>query len=197
METKENQALTFIASLENRLEERSNFLEDAHMEAAIDAQLTTTTSSNSSVFRLPEKNDGKTGNGGSRKIFDDYVNPHAVENCLSPYVPSKADNIAAFLSFVDLSADDVLLDIGCGDGRVCIAATSTIGCRAIGIDVSPLCVESAKKSAREEGIREGICSFFEADMTIDPSVLLSGTLKCFPLNSFYNMICHFIQFSFS
>lgn len=177
MEAKENQTFTFISSLENRLAERSNLLEDAHMEAAIDAQLTTTTSSNSSIFSLSENNVGKTGDSSSRKVFDDYVNPHAVENCLSPYVPSKADNIAAFLSFVELSADDVLLDIGCGDGRVCIAAASTIGCRAIGIDVSPLCVESARKTAREEGISEELCTFFEADMTIEPSVLLGGTLQ--------------------
>jgi cyclopropane fatty-acyl-phospholipid synthase-like methyltransferase len=49
-------------------------------------------------------------------LFDDYVNPNAVSNCLSPYVPTQAERIAAFVSFACLEADDFLLDIGCGDG---------------------------------------------------------------------------------
>ena len=49
------------------------------------------------------------------------------------------------------------------------------GCKAIGLDVSPLCIEMAKKVASEEGMEKGQCSFFELDATIDPRILLSGT----------------------
>ncbi|CAB1117522.1 unnamed protein product [Ectocarpus sp. CCAP 1310/34] len=36
----------------------------------------------------------------------------------------------------DLSADDVVLDVGCGDGRVLVTMAKVLGCRGIGIDVS-------------------------------------------------------------
>jgi len=48
------------------------------------------------------------------------------------------------------------------------------GCRAIGLDVSPLCTSLASKIAEEEGIENGQCSFYEIDATIDPDILLSG-----------------------
>ena len=109
-----------------------------------------------------------------------------------------------------------MLDIGCGDGRVCIAVRKTIGesgssgyfvpkwilsrqeiserwyyfvrllfftliaifyplgCRAIGVDVSPPYIAMARNVAQEENIRESKCAFFEADATVTPDILLSG-----------------------
>ena len=78
-------------------------------------------------------------------------NPNSVANCLSPYVPTKAARISALVSWLNLTgprkndgeptspcaenfprgtsgvSEDVLLDIGCGDGRVCIAASKISG----------------------------------------------------------------------
>jgi len=67
-----------------------------------------------------------------------------------------------------------VLDIGCGDGRVCIAVRKTIGCRAIGVDVSPPYIAMARNVAQEENIHESKCAFFEADATVNPDILLSG-----------------------
>ena len=111
----------FASSLESRLEKRSNQLEEIHLEAAIDAQLTVLGGSDVEVRH--EKN---------QVIFDDYTNPNAVANCLSPYVPSSADRIQSFVKWVELApfdghGGDVLLDLGCGDGRVCIAASKISG----------------------------------------------------------------------
>jgi 2-polyprenyl-3-methyl-5-hydroxy-6-metoxy-1,4-benzoquinol methylase len=163
----------YISSLEHRLDARSEELEVIHMEAAIDAQLTDTTTDSSAanpVIAQPVSSSERQ----ETLLFDDYVNPNAVSNCLSPYVPSQAERIAAFVSFAGLEADDFLLDIGCGDGRVCIAAATMAGCRTAGIDVSPPCIDMAKKIAREEGLSESQCVFFEADMTMNPDVLLAG-----------------------
>lgn len=41
-----------------------------------------------------------------------------------------------FVDREDLSADDVVLDVGCGDGRVLVTMAKVLGCRGIGIDVS-------------------------------------------------------------
>lgn len=117
----------FASRLESRLEKRSDQLEEIHLEAAIDAQLTVLGGSDSNarpVIKVQHEND--------QVIFDDYTNPNAVANCLSPYVPSSADRIQSFVKWVELApfdrhGGDVLLDLGCGDGRVCIAASKLSG----------------------------------------------------------------------
>ena len=101
-------------------------------------------------------------------------------------MPTSAERIAALIQFVNLNDDDVLLDIGCGDGRVCIAATKLTGataaatggscavargCRSIGLDVSPLCINMARQVAREEGLADRV-EFYQTDATVDPKVLL-------------------------
>jgi predicted TPR repeat methyltransferase len=163
----------YVSSLEDRLGTRSDRLEEIHMEAAIDAQLTDTNTDSSAanpVIAPPVVSSAER----KETLFDDYVNPNAVANCLSPYVPTQAERIAAFVSFAGLEADDFLLDIGCGDGRVCIAAATMAGCRTAGIDVSPPCIGMAKEVAKEEGLSESQCAFFEADMTMNPDILLAG-----------------------
>jgi SAM-dependent methyltransferase len=147
----------YLVALEKRLDERSNLLEDIHLEAAIDAQVD------------DEDADNAPGSDCCR-----HSNPNAVENCWSPYVPSQANRIAEFLSFAELKASDVLLDIGCGDGRVCVAAAASVSCRSIGMDVSPPCIAMAKLIAQEEGLSPFQCSFYQADMSADPDVLLNG-----------------------
>jgi 2-polyprenyl-3-methyl-5-hydroxy-6-metoxy-1,4-benzoquinol methylase len=165
----------YISSLEHRLDARSEKLEYLHMEAAIDAQLTDTNTDSSAANPVIAPPVSSTKQ--EETLFDDYVNPNAVSNCLSPYVPSEAERIAAFVSFAGLKADDYLLDIGCGDGRVCMAAATMAGCRTAGIDVSPPCIDMANEVAREEGLNESQCAFFEADMTINPDILLAGECR--------------------
>jgi hypothetical protein len=122
-EASEDDDEHFASRLESRLEERSHQLEEIHLDAAIDAQLTVLGGSESNarpVIEVQREN--------NQVIFDDYTNPNAVANCLSPYVPSSADRIRSFVKWVELApfdghVGDVLLDLGCGDGRVCIAAS--------------------------------------------------------------------------
>jgi hypothetical protein len=104
----------FVSSLEKRLRSKSDKIEELHMEAAIDAEF-------SGMDKAGDKGGGDSGN------------PNSVANCLSPYVPTKAERIAAFVSWVGLKGEtshglgDFLLDIGCGDGRVCTSATKLSG----------------------------------------------------------------------
>mmetsp|Transcript_65628 Transcript_65628/g.148105 ORF Transcript_65628/g.148105 Transcript_65628/m.148105 type:complete len:234 (+) Transcript_65628:245-946(+) len=72
---------------------------------------------------------------------------------LSPFLPSQAATIATFLAMFDcepLGPEDVLLDIGCGDGRVLVAAVLATGCRGVGVDVSPDCIAAAQRMTDEE-----------------------------------------------
>ena len=109
-----NKTKEFVSDLEERLRSKSDKIEELHMEAAIDAEF-------SGMDTDEDKGGGDSGN------------PNSVANCLSPYVPAKAERIAAFVSWVGLKGNtsdgtgDLLLDIGCGDGRVCTSATKLSG----------------------------------------------------------------------
>ena len=169
---KKSEGVNVAVSLESRLQERSDLLEEEHMEAAIDAQLTHVEESPSACVTFSQDIDLDQN---SQVVFDDYKNPNSVKNCLSPYVPSKADRILRFIQMTGINKDDKLLDIGCGDGRVCVIASSQTGCAAVGIDVSPLCIKMAKEISKQEKV-DNLCDFYQADMTIKPSKLFESVL---------------------
>ncbi|CAM9606222.1 unnamed protein product [Ectocarpus fasciculatus] len=73
---------------------------------------------------------------------------------LSPFLPSSPDAMSSFVQMTGLSAGDVVLDVGCGDGRVLVTMAKVLGCRGIGIDVSQACISSAEDIGRAEGVSE-------------------------------------------
>lgn len=118
----------FASSLESRLQDRSDILEELHLEAAIDAQLTVVGGAGTNARPVILSRDENNG----QILFEDYTNPNAVANILSPFVPTAAERIQAFVSWIQLAPfddhdGDILLDLGCGDGRVCIAAAKISG----------------------------------------------------------------------
>jgi len=46
---------------------------------------------------------------------------------------------------------DVVYDLGCGDGRIVIAAARQFGARGVGIDLDPNLIRSAREAAAREG----------------------------------------------
>jgi len=68
------------------------------------------------------------------------------------FVTTPHDVVARMLELAHVSADDVLYDLGCGDGRIVVAAARKYGCRAIGYDLDPLRVAEARALAKEQGV---------------------------------------------
>ena len=66
------------------------------------------------------------------------------------------------LDLAGVSAGDVVHDLGCGDGRICIAAARDYGARAVGVDVEPYWVEQARAKALRAGVA-GLTTFHVAD----------------------------------
>jgi precorrin-6B methylase 2 len=56
------------------------------------------------------------------------------------------------LELAELSEDDVIIDLGCGDGRIVVAAARDYGARGIGIDIDSELIEKAKQLARSSGV---------------------------------------------
>jgi precorrin-6B methylase 2 len=71
---------------------------------------------------------------------------------LSPYVPSPSAVVERLLAFADLQPNDVLFDLGCGDGRIVVAAAKRFGIRAVGVEVDRGRVALARAAARREGV---------------------------------------------
>ena len=80
-----------------------------------------------------------------------------------PYVPTTEEAVQAMLKLADVTKNDVLYDLGCGDGRIVIAAAKSYGTRGVGIDINPVRIAEAKENARKAGV-ENLVRFEENDL---------------------------------
>jgi hypothetical protein len=95
-----------------------------------------------------------------------YPGSHGRENeaDLAPFVPTPMDVVEKMLNTAGVTRDDVLYDIGCGDGRVVIAAARLRGTRGVGIDIDPDLIEESRREARRQGV-DGLTRFIRMDAT--------------------------------
>src|SRR5690349_12803600 len=68
-----------------------------------------------------------------------------------PYVPTPPDLVERMLELAQVRAGDYLIDLGCGDGRIAIAAARR-GARALGVDLDPARVAEAVAAADFAGL---------------------------------------------
>jgi SAM-dependent methyltransferase len=66
-----------------------------------------------------------------------------------PYVPTPPEVVERMLQMADVRAGDYVIDLGCGDGRIAIAAAKR-GAKALGVDIDPARIEDANENARKE-----------------------------------------------
>lgn len=78
------------------------------------------------------------------------------------WVPSLNELVAKMLEIADVSARDVVMDLGSGDGRTVIAAAQ-LGARAIGIEYDPELVELSRNNAAAAGVADR-ATFVTADL---------------------------------
>jgi SAM-dependent methyltransferase len=129
------------------------------------------------IFALPI-----TTNGFETHLSQD--NPS-----LAPFVPSPYDVVQRMLTLAEVTRDDVVYDIGCGDGRIVITAAQRFGARGVGIDIDPQRIAEANANAERAGVQH-LVKFIQQDaMTVDVSeatvvtlyLLSSSNLKLRPL----------------
>ena len=80
-----------------------------------------------------------------------------------PYVPTTEEAVRAMLKLADVNKADIVYDLGCGDGRIVIAAAKTYGARGVGIDIDPDRIREAKENAKKAGV-ENLVRFEENDL---------------------------------
>ncbi len=80
-----------------------------------------------------------------------------------PYVPTSDDVVQAMLDLAEVTSKDVLYDLGCGDGRIVVAAALERNARGFGIDMDPERISEAMEHAGNTGV-EFLVDFFEDDL---------------------------------
>ena len=80
-----------------------------------------------------------------------------------PYVPTTEEAVQAMLKLADVKKTDIVYDLGCGDGRIVIAAAKEYGAHGVGIDINPQRVREAKENAKKAGV-ETLVHFEENDL---------------------------------
>src|SRR5712692_1209357 len=80
-----------------------------------------------------------------------------------PYVPTTDPAVTAMLKLADVKKTDVVYDLGCGDGRIVVAAAKTFGARGVGVDIDPARIAEANANAQKAGV-EKLVRFEETDL---------------------------------
>ncbi len=77
--------------------------------------------------------------------------------------PTSDPVVTAMLKLAGTTKDDVVYDLGCGDGRIVIAAVREFGARGVGIDIDPLRIDQSNANARRAGLTDRV-TFIEEDL---------------------------------
>jgi protein-L-isoaspartate O-methyltransferase len=89
----------------------------------------------------------------------------ASEESLSPvpFITTPDDVVYRMLQLAETSADDVVMDLGSGDGRIVIAAAQKFGARGVGIELDGALVQKSRDNARRAGVADRV-SFIQGDV---------------------------------
>ena len=79
------------------------------------------------------------------------------------YEPSPEPVVQAMTDLAAVKDGDIVYDLGCGDGRIVIAAVKTRGVRGVCVDIDPERVAEARENAGIEGVRDRI-RFVQGDL---------------------------------
>lgn len=86
-----------------------------------------------------------------------------------PYVPTPQAVVDRMLAMAKVTAQDYLIDLGSGDGRIVVTAAKKFGARGFGVDLNPVRIDEANANARKNGVTDKVAFYqrnlFETDLT--------------------------------
>jgi uncharacterized protein (TIGR03000 family) len=91
------------------------------------------------------------------------------------YEPTPQKVVDALLRLAQVTRDDVLWDLGCGDGRIPVTAAKEYGCKACGFDIDPQRIQESLANARKNGVEQlvaiGQRDIFTLDLSKEPTIV--------------------------
>lgn len=90
------------------------------------------------------------------------------------FVPTPVEVVRGMLELADVTSNDVVYDLGSGDGRIVIAAAKDFGARGVGIELDPEVLADARANLEDAKVSDLVTlrqgDFFDADLA-DASVV--------------------------
>jgi len=80
-----------------------------------------------------------------------------------PFITTPDDVVERMLALAGTAADDFVIDLGSGDGRIVIAAAKQFGARGLGVEIDSRLVAQSRENARRAGVA-GRVTFEEGDV---------------------------------
>ena len=84
---------------------------------------------------------------------------------LAPFLPTPMCVVEKMLELAEVDQDDIIYDLGCGDGRIVIAAAERYGAHGVGLDIFPQWIKKSQSNARKAGV-ESLVEFRLEDATM-------------------------------
>src|SRR5687767_5306724 len=96
------------------------------------------------------------------------------------YVPTPQNVVDKMLEVAKIQKDDVLYDLGCGDGRIVVTAAKKFGIKTVGYDIDPQRVKEARANVKKNGV-ENLVAIEQKDIfTLDLTPATVVTLYLLP-----------------
>jgi predicted RNA methylase len=97
------------------------------------------------------------------------VQPPGRPQSLAPFVPTPQDVVERMLELAHVTKDDVVYDLGCGDGRIPITAATKYGAHGVGVDIDPQRIAESQANAKAAGVESLVRFKLQDAMTVDVS----------------------------
>jgi precorrin-6B methylase 2/LEA14-like dessication related protein len=68
------------------------------------------------------------------------------------FVPTPQDVVDKMLELAQVKKDNLVYDLGCGDGRIVVTAARRYGCKAVGFDIDPRRIEESLENVRKNNV---------------------------------------------
>jgi tRNA G37 N-methylase Trm5 len=96
------------------------------------------------------------------------------------YVPTPQEVVDKMLELAQVKKDDVVYDLGCGDGRIVVTAAKKFGCKAVGFDIDPDRIKESKDNVARNKVGDLVTIMQEDIFTQDLSKASVVTLYLLP-----------------
>jgi SAM-dependent methyltransferase len=98
----------------------------------------------------------------------------------APFVRTPEEVVDQMLELARPQENELLYDLGCGDGRIVVHAAEKYRCRAVGFDIDPERVSEARENARRHGVEDRVTIQEQDIFTLDLSQADIVTLYLLP-----------------
>jgi SAM-dependent methyltransferase len=85
------------------------------------------------------------------------------------FVPTPQEVVDKMLELAEVKKDDLVYDLGCGDGIIVVTAAKKYGCKAVGFDIDPQRIKESNERVKKEGVEKLVQIKQEDIFTLDLS----------------------------